>query len=316
MATRAALVWMVAVMAAAGSGHAAVNAVADLANPLDNTGGSARATGLGSAFVGVADDASALLWNPAGLSSVGNVQLALHHNSWLAGIIQETAVVGVPIGGWGSFGLSGNYVDYGTFSGYDGTGASTADYAGNRRIGIGAGWGMEALPGLSGGIALKESLQSVADADTSAFSADVGVLWSPMTNVRLGMAYANVGAGIAGHALASALRAGGSYRLDLADTNHALFALSGAFEPQGVHRVQVGAEDVLYSTVALRAGYQASLAENGITGLQGLSAGIGFMYAGFTLDYAYLPMGDLGLTQRVSLGYQFGQRETSTGGTR
>ncbi|HJT24550.1 MAG TPA: hypothetical protein VJ873_08220, partial [bacterium] len=45
-----------------------VTGTASLAAPLDNLQGSARDMALGSAFVGVADDASALFFNPAGLS--------------------------------------------------------------------------------------------------------------------------------------------------------------------------------------------------------------------------------------------------------
>jgi hypothetical protein len=41
-----------------------------LTQDLDITGAGARAEGMGGAFIGVADDASALMWNPAGLSQL------------------------------------------------------------------------------------------------------------------------------------------------------------------------------------------------------------------------------------------------------
>src|SRR5919206_1344466 len=40
----------------------------------------ARATGMGGAFVAVADDASAVFWNPAGLASGSYFSLALDNN--------------------------------------------------------------------------------------------------------------------------------------------------------------------------------------------------------------------------------------------
>lgn len=44
--------------------------VAQLEDAADITGAGARAEGLGGAFIGVADDATALVWNPAGLTQL------------------------------------------------------------------------------------------------------------------------------------------------------------------------------------------------------------------------------------------------------
>jgi hypothetical protein len=46
----------------------------------------ARAEGMAQAFVSVADDASALYWNPAGLSSLEGNHVGLHHLEWPADI--------------------------------------------------------------------------------------------------------------------------------------------------------------------------------------------------------------------------------------
>jgi hypothetical protein len=212
------------------------------------------------------------------------------------------------MGNLGTFGASGNYVNYGTLTGYDDTGVKSADYTANR-YGFGLGWGREILKGLSAGVAVRGATQSVSDNNYSNLSADLGALWTPVRDLKLGLAYSNLGTAIAGYSQASALRLGGSYCLDPARTNHLLLAVAGAFEPQGVSRLQVGAEDVLYSMLALRLGYQASLADNQIDGLTGLTMGAGFMLKGFTLDYAFLPYGDLGYAHRISLSYQFGQEE-------
>jgi len=285
---------------------AAVNSVAGLAGPLDNNGGGARAMAMGSAFVGVADDSSALLWNPAGLAGLGSAELALHHNSWLAGIVQETAVVAVPFKGLGTLGLSGNYVDYGNLAGYDESGAQVSDYSANR-YGLGLGWGMQLLKGLSAGVTVKGTRQTVADASYANVALDLGGLWEPLPRLRLGAAYINLGTPVAGFSPSSALRLGGSYGLGLGQSDQLLLAAAGSFEPKGVSRLQVGAENVILDLLALRLGYQGVLAENDIQGMNGLTAGIGVMVKGFSLDYAYLPFGDLGAAHRLSLGYRFGR---------
>jgi hypothetical protein len=285
--------------------NATVNSVASLANPLDNNGGGARALGMGSAFVGVADDSSALLWNPAGLSGLKKIEIALHHNSALGGIIQETGILGVPLGSLGGLGVSVNYVNAGALPGYDESGAKTDDYSANR-YGLGVGWGMQILRGLSGGITAKGTLQSVADNSYSNLAVDLGALWQPMQDLRVGLAYSNLGTSVAGYAQASALRLGASYHLGLGDSNALLLAVSGAWEPQGVSRLQVGAEDLILAVLAVRLGYQGNLADNQTYGLTGLTAGLGVTAQGFGLDYAFLPFGELGAAHRISLSYKFG----------
>jgi len=296
--------WMVVLVAAAQSAVGSMNSVAGQANPLDNAGGSARATGMGSAFVGVADDAAALAWNPAGLADQKNVNLGLNHNGWLAGIVQETLVGTTPVGSLGGVGLFANYVSYGSFEGHDNAGAAQPNYSPNR-YGFGVGWGMPLLAGVSAGIVAKESMQTIASSSYSAFSVDLGALWVPMPDLRVGLTYDNLGTRVVGYTLASALSVGASYRIAVIEAHSIIAAASGAIEPHGVNRLQLGAEDVMFSMVAVRLGYQANLVDNKITGLTGLAAGLGLLYHGFSLDYAYLPFGDLGTVNRISLGYSY-----------
>lgn len=307
MFKRAGLIAALGIFGLAQPGFSAtVNSVAGLANPMDNSGVSARAVGMGWTFVGVADDSSALFWNPAGLGDLNNVEVALHHSSWLAGIIQETAVAALPMGSLGGLGVSFNYVNYGVIPGYDSTGAPIADYTPNR-YGFDLGWGKEIVKGFSAGAGLKGSIQTIADTSYSNLSVDLGVLWNPTKPLRFGLAYTNLGTQVAGYDQATALRLGGSYQFDFSGNNHLLLALSGACEPGGVNRLQAGVEDVMFSFLALRVGYQANLADNQIRDLTGLTAGIGVMFEGLALDYAYLPYGDLDTAHRISLSYKFGQ---------
>ena len=56
---------------------------------------------------------------------------------------------------------------------------------------------------------------------------------------------------------------------------------------------------------ALRVGYQLPFYDDQIMGFSNFTAGVGFRISTFTLDYAYLPFGTLGTSNRVSLGFQF-----------
>jgi hypothetical protein len=51
------------------------------------TGLGARALGMGGAFVSIADDASAVYWNPAGLIQLGRTQILLMHSERFGGLV-------------------------------------------------------------------------------------------------------------------------------------------------------------------------------------------------------------------------------------
>src|SRR5262245_56052429 len=57
----------------------------------------ARATGLGETFVAVANDPSAIYWNPAGLASIQRSELLLSHIEWPADIRYEHGAWVLPV---------------------------------------------------------------------------------------------------------------------------------------------------------------------------------------------------------------------------
>ncbi|MDD2805964.1 MAG: PorV/PorQ family protein [Elusimicrobiales bacterium] len=69
--------------------------------------------------------------------------------------------------------------------------------------------------------------------------------------------------------------------------------------------LDLGAEYQLNKSLAFRAGYQVGRAQDELGGLTGLGAGLGLKFDRFSLDYAYVPFGDLGDTHRMTLGFNF-----------
>src|SRR5438445_6968526 len=66
----------------------------------------ARAVGMGGAFVAVADDASSLYWNPAGIARLSQSEAIFHHANWIADMNFNFGGVAVPIEGLGTVGIS------------------------------------------------------------------------------------------------------------------------------------------------------------------------------------------------------------------
>jgi hypothetical protein len=130
-----------------------------LISPLDNAGTSARATAMGSAFVSVADDSSALFWNPAGLGTLKQADITAHANSWLVDTARGSLALGLPLADLGGIGVAGTYTDYGSFDGHDLTGALTGSYTANQ-MGLDLGWGRRLSPNLEVGLGVQGSQQT------------------------------------------------------------------------------------------------------------------------------------------------------------
>ncbi len=67
-----------------------------------------RAAGMGNAGVALADNASAIFWNPAGLAFQTGSEASITHSNWLpefnAGLFYEYLVAKHHVPGWGTFG--------------------------------------------------------------------------------------------------------------------------------------------------------------------------------------------------------------------
>ena len=287
-----------------GSAQTVISNAAGSAENLENAGASARVYGMGTAFVGVADDMSALFFNPAGLSGISLSQLTLNHNSYLAGTFQETLVYGFSAGNWGGMAAAVNYINWGSLDLRDNNGVAQGTYN-DTDTGLVFGWGKEWAKGLSAGVALQGVQQKVVNNLYNSLSARLGILWALDTRFLLGASYSNLGTGVAGDNLAQSFQAGGSWRLPLGKSNELLWALAGDWEPLGISRLQCGMEGGWARTVMVRAGYQLPLDGQIAGGSTAFSLGAGLKLDNFSLDYAYIPFGDFGVSNRISLGYVF-----------
>jgi len=308
--------------------------VASKALPLQQSAGTARAAAMGSAVVAVPQGAASLLWNPAGLSRIGCTEMGLHHNSGLGDTVQETAIIGLPLseikeecrGGAGSNVKAGcrgasmgglaaslGYVNYGDFSGRDSLGSPSGKYRAGDFSGSG-GWGLELLPGFSGGLAVKINQSLFAGESYNAVTADIGFLYNVIPALDLGIAYSNINLGskIGGQKLASGWRLGAAW----AAQKNLLLAVSGELQNDAVDRLQLGGEYLVGNTegrnnfLALRAGYQVNYPDPRLSGLTGLTLGLGYtINRSIVIDYAMVPAGELGTSHRFSLSFKFGYQK-------
>jgi tetratricopeptide (TPR) repeat protein len=261
---------------------------------------------MGDAYVGLSDDLSALYFDPAGLSGLAGSHLALQHNSYLAGTFQETLLYGFPLDGQDGMALGFNYVHWGTLDLRDTNGVTQGTYD-DADMALMAGWGREWAKGFSAGLTLKALQQKIVDKLYNEVSASFGLLWAPVEGLRLGASYSNLGTDIGGNALAQELEAGGSYRWGFEKGKDILFSFSGDWQPNGISRLKGGLEGGLDRTFYIRAGYDIPLDGQIAGGGTAYSLGAGLRWKDLSLDYAFVPYGDFGVSHCLTLGYEFPQ---------
>ncbi|MFI5346054.1 MAG: PorV/PorQ family protein [Elusimicrobiota bacterium] len=286
--------------------------------PLQQEGATARSMAMGSAVVAVHENSASLFWNPAGLSQMQCSEVGFHHNSGLGDITQEMAVVGIPLGGvapdapggkYGGLAASVGYVSYGSFSGRDTFGNPTGNYNSHNLSGS-VGWGREIIPGLSGGLALKANQSTFGHQSYDSYTADFGFMYTPISALDLGLVYSNLNLGnkIGGNDPTAGWRLGAGWHVD----RHWLLAASSELQDNAMTRLQFGTEYLIGNTtrdssvLALRAGYVLNYPDPQLAGLTGLTLGLGYTIThAITVDYAFIPAGDLGSSHRVSLTFRF-----------
>jgi hypothetical protein len=281
-----------------------VSSGAGLVTPLTALGASARADALGGAVVGLADDPSALFFNPAGLSQLRSTSLSINHNSYLAGSFEETLLFGLPTGSLGGFAAALQYVSWGSLDKRDPYGVDLGSFS-DSDTAFSVGWGTPLMKNLSLGIALHGEQQKIVDTLYTGLSGDLGFLWLLAPGLCGGLSYTGLGTNLAGYTPAQDLRLGFSDVLNLGKGTDLRPLLVGDWEPNGESRIQAGLEGTMDRDYCLRVGYQGTLSDNQIDGLTGFTAGAGVRLGTFELDYAFVPYGDLGTSHRISLGYEF-----------
>lgn len=265
---------------------------------------SARSLGMGRAHVAVADDASAVYWNPAGLSHLDRKDIVTMYS-----VLYENT-------GFGSFNYAQPTVDFGTF-GIGLVNLRSDSYDKRNNVGDKQGTFGTSETGflLSHGVAVGESFafgttlkyikEQVDSYSDSGYGADFGGLWKWRPNLHLGIAMHNVLAPElklrnVSDKYPRDIRAGVKYQMSrklmlVTDVNRTENRSS---------KISAGGEWSYSPSMALRLGINESE----------VTAGLGIKIGSLGIDYAFGfqdavgGVKDLGASHRFGFHYSFGQK--------
>ncbi len=299
-----------------------------------------RAVGMGGAFTAIANDVSAMYWNPAGVARITNAEAMFCNTRWIADVSFNFAAFALNLGNLGTVGLNAAFLtmdqmERTTIFEPQGTGEmfDMGSYA------FGLGYARNLTDRFSIGFNFKYINENIYHSSAHGIALDVGTLFDTQFNgLKIGMSISNYG---------TKMQMGGRDMLIQADVDPtvagnnpnvnsnletdkfdlplmfrvgiSMDVLKGigksnfivsvdALHPNNdVEYMNVGGEYIFDNMFALRAGYKSLFARDSEQGLS-FGAGVNYRLFGQTnikIDYAYQDFGVLQEVQLFTIGLGF-----------
>ncbi len=293
----------------------------------------ARGMGMGGAYGSVANDLSALYWNPAGIADIKSVATEISYLQWFATYSHSFAAASFPLNqdyvvAINATSFSSGDIKITTIDNPQGT---TANYSVSD-LALGVTLSGYLTDQFSFGITAKYINNSIYNLSSNGLAFDIGTMYNTgIYGIKIGFSIHNLGGetSYAGQSLRTIKKT--IEQLNAAPVDMAMIAypysyplifrasISSEIYKEDDHKVigafdfntfsdvpeqfSLGAEYSYADFVALRAGYQTSHDQFG------LAAGIGIKYelggVDGRFDYAINPTKTLGLVNRFTIGIRF-----------
>lgn len=275
------------------------------------SGAGTRALGMGGAFTGVADDASAILWNPAGLGRLQRMEAQAVHTEYASlGSSEDYLSFALPDWRWGAMGISLRHFGVDGIERRDERNLLLDSDLSDAETEITLGFGRSISDVLGIGAAVKLQRQSLAGFSGGGFGADLGVLLRPSALIGSRWAWADrVTFGLSVRNVIqpsirldqetvrdpAVTRTGLAYELPLRAGRGALLALDFEKSAGVAPRLHAGVDVQVHPLLRLRWGMNRGT----------LTAGTAVLWRDFSLDYTFED-GDLVGVHRVGISRALG----------
>ncbi len=309
------------------------------AAPFLTIGQGARAAGMGSAYVGAVQDASAIYWNPAGLAKIEGTSVMFDHTNWLADIKYNFVSAAYGLGGLGTIGVSFTASDIGdmkvtTVDKPEGTGETFTA----KDVVFSLAYAVNLTDNFSIGFNPKMIYQSIWQMDATAFALDMGVQYrTPFDGMILAMSISNFGTKmqLSGNSnlilydsdpessgnngkipayletkawtLPLYFRVGVAYHPVYTETHKITVAVDALHPNDNYESLNAGAEYTYNDFISIRGGYKSLFLQDSE---ETFSLGFGVQQQlldniAVRVDYAYQDFGRLNNIQKFTIGISF-----------
>jgi len=275
-----------------------------------------RAIAMGQAFTAVADDSSAVYWNPAGLNQMQGSELLAEYDIFIDTVTYNYLNGAFKMGNDLTLGFGVKLLGSGLENIVNSAGAATGGTFGETYYDVDIAAAYRLSYSLDVGITAKYISETLGTTSGSTFAVDIGLMYkTPIPHLKLALDLQNLGPGIAiGGGTADPLpmifKIGAAYQMFDDDFT---MDLDVDFPNDNVVSTSLGGEYWYKNTLVGRLGYefQGSIDQNQleIGGEAGLYLGAGVKISlfktYFSFDYAWTDQGILGSNHHFSLAWYF-----------
>jgi outer membrane protein assembly factor BamD (BamD/ComL family) len=261
----------------------------------------ARAAGMAGAFTAVADDASAVYYNPAGLSNIKMIEIDGAYDKWFSDSSFQYGILAIPVG-YGAVGAMFTYTNFGSFTARNEFGAAIGNQIIPYNICGTLSYGAPIGDIFSAGVGVKYSSLTIDDYSAGLFLIDAGVLANLNDICSLGASLQNLDTSLSN---GYNIRCGAALTVFKVQSNKMVLALDAKYWGQYGMSYAVGTELDFIKILSIRAGYDINPENRILAGISGLSVGAGLTIDKFSLDYAFTSRGDLGMTHLVGIRFLY-----------
>jgi long-subunit fatty acid transport protein len=281
-----------------------------------------RAVGMGESFVAVANDASALYWNPAGIVQIGRNELMFSHINWPVDVRHEFFGYVHRLGGVNALGISISALHTDEFeetTEFQPLGTGRFVTFGDIAVGITAARKM--TDRFSFGLTIKYIDETLDNLHARNILIDFGTYyWTGFGTSRFAVSVVNFGTNIEPSGTVTfrdgsqndqfqdfspptIFRVGFATELINNETNKVTSSFQLNHPNDNAESLNFGLEYWWHNTLALRGGYRANVDEESFTFGAGLNLPLRAMdlYA----DVSYTEFGRLGNATRLSMNFRF-----------
>ena len=296
-----------------------------------------RANAMGGAYVSIANDVTAMYWNPAGIANLDDFEMMFSNTKWIADVSFNYAGAVLPLGDFGTIGVNATLVtmdkiERTTVESPDGTGefVDASSYA------FGLTYARKLTDQFLIGFNAKFAYERLYNSSAKGVALDVGALFDTrLSGLKLGMSISNYGTkmqlegqdfivqhdpypSISGnngsinstlstdpYDLPLMFRLGASIDLlkGLYESN-LILSVDALHPSDDVESVNIGGEYVFENLLSLRMGYKGFFAKDSEQGMN-FGGGVRLNIAGGTsihFDYSYVSFGILNSVHIFSVG--------------
>jgi hypothetical protein len=269
-------------------------------------GAGARPVAMGGAFTAIADDVNGPQYNAAGIAWARHKEAIASYIDYLEGISYSYLGYIHPLSNGSALGLAVAYLNSGAIDQTDLAGNTVGTFSSTQSLLL-LTYAKTVSSKVSWGTNLKVFQQKIEQEKANGYALDFGAIYKAWPRLGFGVNVQNIGPGVKfvqeKDPLPLTVKVGAAY---IFVEDKLTLSTDAKYLPKEDSKVSenIGLEYWVSQNLALRVGYDTANISD-IENFNGVSAGMGFSFAGFNLNYAWMPYGILGDTHRIAVGYKW-----------